>query len=121
MIFLVDDDPIQNMLTSKLIETVDPEAKYMVFHNGEEVIEALHQKMDPAIILLDINMPIMDGWEFLEAYSSFPNQAQVYMLTSSNMDEDRSRSAEFNCVAGYYLKPINIATISEILKIRKEL
>ena len=116
MIFLVDDDPIQNMLTSKLIETADATTEYRVFQNGEEAIQAIDAKSRPEIILLDINMPIMDGWEFLDAYSSYRNKAKVYILTSSNMQEDRNKAEEYDCIAGYLTKPIGLAQIKEILE-----
>ncbi|MFY0643228.1 MAG: response regulator [Bacteroidia bacterium] len=115
MIFLVDDDPIQNMLTSKLIETYDDKLQYKVYQNGEEALEAIKSRIYPDIILLDINMPIMDGWEFLEAYESVKKKAKVFMLTSSNMSDDRNRAADFDCVLGYYTKPINLHDIKDVL------
>lgn len=115
MIFLVDDDPIQNMLTSKLIETVDASLDLKVFHNGEEVLEGISGGLKPSMILLDINMPIMDGWEFLEEYVKQRRQAKVVMLSSSNMPEDRARTDEFECVVDYFLKPITVADIEVIL------
>ena len=114
MIFLVDDDPIQNLLTSQLIETSGIGLEYRVFNNGKEVLEAIDQGELPSVILLDINMPIMDGWEFLEAYDSYPKQAAVYMLTSSSNQEDLTKSEAFNCIEGYYTKPINSDTIKTI-------
>ncbi len=116
MIFLVDDDPIQNMLTSKLISSVDEGIKFKVYQNGEEAMQAIKSNELPDIILLDINMPIMDGWEFLEAYSSEKYQAKVFMLTSSTMNEDRSKARDFECVKGYYTKPIKIEDIKEVLR-----
>lgn len=116
MIFLVDDDPIQNMLTSKLISSVDEGLSYQVYQNGEEAMQAIQSNQMPDIILLDINMPIMDGWEFLEAYSSQKHQAKVFMLTSSSMNEDRSKADQFDCVKGYYTKPIKLDDIKEILR-----
>ena len=116
MIFLVDDDPIQNMLTSRLIENFDDQLEYRVYQNGEEAMEAINSHLMPDIILLDINMPIMDGWEFLEAYESQKHKAKVFMLTSSTMTDDRSRAEEFDCVLGYYTKPINLKDIKEVLK-----
>ena len=115
MIFLVDDDPIQNMLTSRLIEQSAPEMKYMVFQNGEEVIQALDKGIKPLVIILDINMPIMDGWEFLEAYRSHQKKAKVYMLTSSSNDEDRRRAEDFDCISGYYTKPIDGNAVKQII------
>ncbi len=115
MIFLVDDDPIQNMLTSRLIESAAPGTKYAIFQNGQEVMHALEGGLKPEIILLDINMPIMDGWEFLEAYSTYKKKARVYMLTSSSNKEDLEKSKQFNCIAGYYTKPIDGRIMGEIL------
>ena len=114
MIFLVDDDPIQNLLTSQLIETSGIGYDYKVFNNGQEVLEAIEQGNKPTVILLDINMPIMDGWEFLEAYVDHQDQAEVYMLTSSSNQEDLNKSAAHSCIKGYYTKPINKDTIKSI-------
>ena len=116
MVFLVDDDPIQNMLTSKLIETVGMDIAYKVYQNGEEALDAINQGEKPKLILLDINMPIMDGWEFLEAYRDHKNPATVIMLSSSNMPEDRNRTNEFEFVHDYYLKPITTEDIRKILR-----
>ena len=116
MIFLVDDDPIQNMLTSRLIETAGGEMSYKVFQNGEEVLQAISAKAKPDIILLDINMPIMDGWEFLDAYKKYKNKARVYILTSSNMVEDRNKAEEYECIAGYFTKPVKLEDIKSIFQ-----
>ena len=116
MIYLVDDDPIQNMLTSKLIGNVDDSIPIQIYQNGEEVLDALGKTERPDIILLDINMPIMDGWEFLAEYKNKRNQAKVVMLTSSSMNEDKSKSDGFSCVVDYYTKPITEGDIKEIIK-----
>jgi CheY-like chemotaxis protein len=115
MIFLVDDDPIQNMLTSQLIERYNKDAKYKVYNNGKEVIEGIESGIEPRIILLDINMPIMDGWEFLNIYKVYQNQASVFMLTSSTNELDLAKAEEYECVVGYYPKPVNANTIKEIM------
>lgn len=116
MILLVDDDPIQNMLTSKLIETASPESKYTVFQNGEEAINAINDGVKPKKILLDINMPIMDGWEFLEEYRSHSNKAQIFILTSSNAEEDLKKAKDFDFITAYFTKPIGLAEIKQILE-----
>ena len=114
MVFLVDDDPIQNLLTSQLIETSGIGHEYKVFNNGQEVLDAIDNGDSPTVILLDINMPIMDGWEFLEVYVNYKDQASVYMLTSSSNQEDLNKSEAHSCIKGYYTKPINIDTIKSI-------
>lgn len=63
-----------------------------------------------SLVLLDINMPEMNGFEFLQAYQSLVNQglasAPVVMLTSSSADSDRQVVADFSCVKGYLVKPL---------------
>ncbi len=116
MIYLVDDDPIQNLLTSQLIQNANIDLEYKIFNNGEEVMAEIEQGGKPHVILLDINMPIMDGWEFLDVYSTRKKQADVYMLTSSSNGDDLARADNYKCVKGYYTKPINAETIKGIFK-----
>jgi len=104
MIFLVDDDPIQNMLTSQLIEMNNKNTKYKVYSNGKEVIEGLESGIEPKVILLDINMPIMDGWEFLNLYNLYQNKASVFMLTSSTNETDLAKAKKYECVRGKRLQ-----------------
>jgi CheY-like chemotaxis protein len=115
MIFIVDDDPIQNMLVSHLLKAVSPTAEYREFVNGSEVLDAISSGTVPHIILLDINMPIMNGWEFLEAYNNQKNQAAVYIVSSSSDEYDLDRAKEFECIKGYFNKPINEDSIKMIL------
>jgi CheY-like chemotaxis protein len=89
----------------------------LVFNNGQEVVEALRMGKVPRIILLDINMPIMDGWEFLEEYQKSEEQADVYILTSSSNNYDLEKADGFSNVKGYYTKPINKDTINSILNL----
>ncbi len=114
MIYLVDDDPIQNMLTSQLVGMNIPDEEYQIFNNGEEVLNAIEAGGKPSIILLDINMPIMDGWQFLDAYISHEQNTSVFMLSSSTNASDTTKAKEYTCVKGYYTKPIDENTILEI-------
>ena len=111
---MVDDDPIQNLIASQLISNQLDTLDYMVFNNGEEVLKEIENGNKPSVILLDINMPIMDGWEFLEEYRKFDNKAQVVLLTSSINSEDMNKSKEFDFIKGYYTKPVDLSTIKEI-------
>lgn len=115
MIFLVDDDPIQNLITSQLISSNFGNIEYEIFNNGTDLLKALEDGASPKLILLDINMPIMGGWEFLDKYQKFKNQKAVIMLTSSINDEDLNRSKKYDFVIGYYTKPVSMETIRKIL------
>ncbi|MDB9882914.1 response regulator [Bacteroidia bacterium] len=117
MIFLIDDDPIQNLITSQPIITSLPNKEFKVFNNGLEALESIASGDSPSLTLLDINMPIMNGWEFLEEYKKHPNKAPTVMLSSSQNEEDISKSKEFDFVSGYYSKPINRVSIKEIFQL----
>ncbi|MEO8712917.1 MAG: response regulator, partial [Parafilimonas sp.] len=71
------------------------------------------------VILLDVNMPVMNGWEFLELYQSlkpsFSKEIQLFLVTSSMNDQDREYSKRYNCVQDYIVKPLARDKISEIL------
>lgn len=88
-----------------------------VFSNGQEVLDGLEKKQIPDFIFLDINMPIMDGWEFLDIYDKNAPKACVYMLTSSTNATDMSRSKQYKCIAGYLSKPISKDIVANILKV----
>lgn len=114
MIFLVDDDPIQNLITSQLISTSLNTLDYMVFNNGADTLSAIRDGQIPKLILLDINMPIMDAWEFLDEYSQFESKSPVIMLTSSINDDDKNKASQYPFVTGYYTKPVDVETIKKI-------
>ena len=117
LVFLVDDDPIQNMITSQLVQISSSDAEYKVYSNGKEVIDGLETGLFPDVILLDINMPIMNGFDFLKVYKDYPQKANVFMLTSSLNDEDKGKASKYACVKGYYTKPVSPDKLSEIFSI----
>lgn len=122
-ICLIDDDRIYQFTARRIIELVNPVQKVLSFFNGKEAIEFFSQAsvgVDalPDIIFLDINMPVMNGWEFLEDYNSikqrFPKHIAIYMVSSSIDEKDRQRSQTFG-VTDYIEKPINQQMMRQIL------
>src|SRR5687767_9729039 len=113
-ILLVDDDTINNFINEKLLKKLDSANTITVALNGEEALKFLNAidnstEKYPELILLDINMPVMDGFEFLERYKDlqFPNKKGVVivMLTTSTNPNDTERLNKAG-ISGYINKPL---------------
>lgn len=97
--------------------------KTLTYENGQLAIEDLTRMMDrgenlPEIISLDINMPVMDGWGFLEAFQkisqSISHRVKIYLVTSSIDDRDIQRSKSYPEIIHYVLKPVKVDHLVEI-------
>ncbi len=120
---IIDDDPIFIFGTKKIMQLSDICDSFMIFHNGKEALTKLKAIVKggeelPEIILLDLNMPIMDGWQFLEAFVEIPTlkTIHIYIVSSSVDPEDIKRSKQFKNVNNYIIKPIAVEKIREIFK-----
>lgn len=118
-ILLVDDDHGVNFLNRHILQECGLQGPVEVAINGQLALEAIAAGFKPDVIFLDINMPVMDGFEFLEHFKTMPemyNGVKVYMLTSSLRESDKSTALTYGCVKGYLEKPLNIEVIMEIFK-----
>lgn len=116
-IWVIDDDPIYQIIVKKIIEKSEMFTEIYSFKNGKDAIDNLYKSSEnsesvPYIILLDINMPIMDGWEFMEELglikTNFNNEIVVYIVSSSIAIEDKNKSKSYENILGYLSKPINV-------------
>ncbi|WP_153798317.1 response regulator [Foetidibacter luteolus] len=123
-ICLIDDDRIYQFAARKTIEATGMAGSVMVFSNGLEALDYLKSHLEdvsqlPDVIFLDINMPVMNGWQFLEEYQpvseGLKKNVIVYMVSSSIDEYDINRSKEFQAVSEYILKPVNKEKFSELL------
>ncbi|MCW7500433.1 response regulator [Leptospira soteropolitanensis] len=117
MVYLVEDDVITTFLIKTLMEKFSFTDEIQGFQNGEEALNALLSgSHDPDMLFLDLNMPVMDGWEFLKAISKHPKYEKlpIYILTSSIDPTDKARSAEFPNVKGYLVKPLSLKDLQSI-------
>ena len=118
---LVDDDPIVVFGLKKMMKLTQFCENFLVFSNGQEALDALTaiikaKKEVPQLILLDLNMPVMDGWEFLEEFTKVdpPKAITIYILTSSIDPRDQERAKKFSNVSKYVVKPVTIEQLEEI-------
>ncbi|WP_116789036.1 response regulator [Flavobacterium psychrotrophum] len=113
--YVIDDDKIYHFLLKNLFKQNNIDVNPLFFSNGQDAIESIKQNKDtgnlPDLILLDVNMPIMDGWQFLEEYSklagSLAKISTIYMISSSNDEQDLNKAKKFSTIVKeYFLKPI---------------
>ncbi len=115
VIFLVDDDPINNLINRRILDKIGIGEFIEEFLSAQEALEKIKQlpKKDSLLIFLDINMPVLNGWEFLEKYSAlFPERKDRIVILSSSIDyQDRQKAFEYPIVSGFLEKPLSLEKI----------
>ncbi|PRX42995.1 response regulator [Salegentibacter salegens] len=105
-IILVDDQPIANFITRKLLEIEGYDKDVVDFTNPEEALAYLEERQN-TLIFLDLNMPEMNGWEFLDSLKTKGHQHRIIILTSSTSAVDRNKAKEYPSVIEFIEKPLN--------------
>lgn len=123
---LIDDDKIYQFTARKILESTGLAKNILSFYNGSEAIGFLKesgngdQERLPDVIFLDINMPVMNGWQFLEEYhkitDSLGKAITIYVVSSSVDDCDIQKSREFTTVTDYIVKPINRIKYQQLIE-----
>jgi CheY-like chemotaxis protein len=115
-ILLIDDDPATNFLHARAIKGAGCAEDVITAENGEDALTYLQQRQQqklaaPELILLDINMPVMNGWEFLTAYNKLKEaekrNSRIVMLTTSMNPDDELRASAFTDVKDFHYKPLD--------------
>ncbi|GAB2622240.1 response regulator [Belliella aquatica] len=121
-VFIIDDDLLFRLISEKMISNFDRSLNFVHCENGLEGLNKLklHNKDESEIIiLLDLNMPVLDGWGFLEAIQSNQLEAShhisFYILSSSTDQSDLIKSKQYHFVKGFYEKPLSKINVIEIL------
>ena len=121
---IIDDDPIFIYGTKRIMKEVDFAENIIVYNNGQDAIDGLkgiilEGGVMPEVIFLDLNMPIMNGWEFLDEYKNCQNAKSkktiIYIISSSVDPRDLERVKYYNEVDTYILKPITPDDLGKIL------
>lgn len=129
-ILLVDDDEINNFISIKLIKKALLTTEIMACLNGKFAIDQLVsiQRKDPDklpdYILLDINMPIMNGWEFLDEYKRLNidplGKTKIFIISSSVFSNDINKARSYPLVKSFISKPLSVEKIKEMFEIPSE-
>ncbi len=119
-ILVIDDNEIDRMIAISHIRHVFDHINLFESRNGIEALDFLRtaQINFPYLIFVDINMPGMNGFEFLERYEAlywqkYP-QSLVYFISSSNNPEDMAKAREFQSVADYFTKPFDLSKAEKL-------
>ena len=118
-ILVVDDDKICNFLTVNALKKAGVKGNIDVVMNGLEAINKLKESSTfPDLILLDINMPVMDGMDFLKNYISegFEGRTKIAMYTSSIREADKNQALQYSDVFEFINKPISHQKLVNIVK-----
>lgn len=119
-ILLIDDDNSTNFIHRKILEKAQLSEEIVVALNGQEAMDYLSGKYSqPDLILLDINMPLMDGWEFLNAYKSLEKKNDtiiIVMLTTSLNPDDKLRAETIPEISAFQSKPLSVDMLADILE-----
>ena len=118
-ILLVEDDKVDVMTVNRALKEINVGNPVVNLENGEEALKYLHDpgNVKPCIILLDLNMPIMNGIEFLEVVKHDPllKRIPVVVLTTSGEQQDKINSFDLG-VAGYMAKPVDYRQFVEVMR-----
>lgn len=116
-VFLVDDDPINNLINRRLLGKTGISNRIEEFLGGQDALDKISElgMEDSLLIFLDINMPVLNGWEFLNKYlKTFPGRSDKIIILSSSIDfQDRQKADEYPVVSGFLEKPLTIDKIKE--------
>lgn len=128
---IIDDNLVFRTLTKLAFENLTSKrVEVILFENGQEAFDFIKnyshdEKQLPKIILLDLNMPVMDGWDFLEEMlpikKSLNLQLVIYIVSSSSNEKDIQRAKAISDIKGYIVKPLNSAQITELIDEAQEL
>jgi len=115
-ILLVDDDSINNFVNKELLSQVYPDANIKAFENPMFALSFLLESTDvePDLILLDLNMPFLTGWQFLDKLKENGLNYRVVILTSSINPMDKQKAEDYPLIDGFLIKPIEMEKLVEI-------
>jgi len=120
-VLIIEDDEPTIFLTKLILSSINCVDEINTCNDGLEAMQYLIKEDDfPELILLDINMPGMDGWEFIETLKNTPLQNKekinIYMLSTSTFENDKQKACKDEMIKGFINKPLTINSLENILE-----
>ncbi len=122
--YIIDDDDITIYLADNIMKKVNFCEKVEKFTHGIDAINRLKFAIErnedvPDVVLFDLNMPGMDGWEFIEEFSKLPFRKEIpaFIFTSSIDSHEHEKANQFEAIKGVILKPLNVQKINKVLRL----
>jgi CheY-like chemotaxis protein len=123
-IMLIDDDPVNNLISRETIRHFDPSIKVVEYDKPDEALDFLVEQSKlrtqslPDVIFLDLNMPLINGWSFLDEYKHilqfFNADIELFLLTSSVSHKDMQKAQSFPIISHYISKPLTVNVLEKI-------
>ncbi|RZK73541.1 MAG: response regulator [Pedobacter sp.] len=122
-LLVIDDDDINIFIIKKIVAKTGYNVEMVSKNNGQLAIDYLRQvasdkEQFPHLMLIDINMPILNGWEFLDAYNDLETslKSDMYMLSSSVYENDIEKAKTYKTIKGFISKPLSLERLTELLR-----
>lgn len=123
-VIIIDDDAISNMICKSVVGRYFRDAEIQLFTQPEIALDTISKNPFydwSTLIFLDVNMPTMSGWDFLEIFATLDETLRscfsIYILSSSVDDSDRLRASANQYVMGFLMKPISTEALSRVFKL----
>lgn len=122
-LLVIDDDDINIFIIKKIVEKTGYNIEMSAKSNGKQAVDYLSDLISsnqtlPDLILIDINMPVMNGWEFVEAYQTMgiTKKVDLYILSSSVYENDIEKTKSYKIVKGFISKPLSMERLVDLIK-----
>ncbi len=120
-VFIIDDEPINTFIVKQMAMKVSMAKDYVVFNDSESALNTLLEMNEddfPELILVDINMPVCDGWDIVTQLEEKRSHLRPFIifLTSSIAHEDRVRAKKYPSIQSYLVKPISSNDLLTVLQ-----
>ena len=118
MVFFIDDDPLSNKFNTMLIRKIHPDVEIKTFTKAEDALTDLKDddNQKPEVIFLDLNMPVMNGWDFMAEFKKIGLDIEVVVLTSSNDSSDKEKAEKNSQIKDYVVKPLTKNAFTGVVK-----